>query len=118
MAPSRYSDKALAADLIVVTSPYSPYEFWLEQFSTVVRYNFDVRKASYAEQGADGFEQLDRRISATIQLEQDFIMHMKLSENEAGHYETVSLRTPNPYSSKSNPTSAPDSSALFASLFT
>lgn len=76
-APARYNDKALAADLIIVTSPYSPYKFWLEQFSTLVRYNFDVRKASLAEEGEDDFDQLDRRIGVTICLEQDFIYQMK-----------------------------------------
>ena len=116
-APARYTDKALAADLIIVTSPYSPYKFWLEQFSTLVKYNFDVRKASLAEEGEDDFDQLDRRIGVTIQLEQDFIYQMKSNENEVWHYEIVSLRTPNPYSGQNNPTSAPDSSELFISLF-
>ena len=117
-APARYTDKALAADLIIVTSPYSPYEFWLEQFSTLVKYNFDVQKASCADQGEDDFDQLDRRIGVTIQLEQDFIYQMKSNEREVGHYEIVSMRTPNPYSGQNNPTSAPDSAKLFASLFT
>ena len=117
-APARYTDKALAADLIIVTSPYSPYEFWLEQFSTLVKYNFDVQKASFADQGEDDFDQLDRRIGVTIQLEQDFIYQMKSNEREVGHYEIVSMRTPNPYSGQNNPTSAPDSAKLFASLFT
>ena len=117
-APARYNDKALAVDLIIVTSPYSPYKFWLEQFSIIVKYNFDARKMSLAEEGEDDFEQLDRRIGVTIQLEQDFIYQMKSNENEVWHYEIVSLRTPNPYSRKSNPTSALDSSKLFTSLFT
>ena len=116
-APARYTDKALAADLIIVTSPYSPYEFWLEQFSTLVKYNFDVRRASLAEEGEDDFDQLDRRIGVTIRLEQDFVYQMKSNEREVGHYEIVSLRTPNPYSGQNNPTSAPDSSELFISLF-
>lgn len=117
-APARYTDKALAADLIIVTSPYSPYEFWLEQFSTLVKYNFDVRRASLAEEGEDDFDQLDRRIGVTIRLEQDFVYQMKSNEREVGHYEIVSMRTPNPYSGQNNPTSAPDSSKLFTSLFT
>ena len=76
-APARYTDKALAADLIIVTSPYSPYKFWLEQFSIIVKYNFDARKMSLAEEGEDDFDQLDRRIGVTICLEQDFIYQMK-----------------------------------------
>ena len=116
-APARYVDKTLAADMIIITSPFSPYEFWQEQFSTIVRYNFDARKMSLAEQGKDDFDQLERRIGVTICLEQDFIYQMRASESESGHYEIVSLRTPNPYSAQNNPTSAPDSSALFTSLF-
>ena len=32
MAPARYADKALACDLIVITSPYDPRFFYEEQF--------------------------------------------------------------------------------------
>ena len=31
MAPARYADKAIAADLIIVTTPYNPMEFYCEQ---------------------------------------------------------------------------------------
>lgn len=52
MALSRYSDKPVAADLIVITSPYSPYEFFYEQGN-----NTDT----------DGFDQLERRLTAVIE---------------------------------------------------
>ena len=66
----------------------------------------------------DGFDQLERRIGVTIRLEQNFIAHVKPDPERPGVYETLSIRTPNPYSSKNSPASAPDSAKLFASLFT
>lgn len=117
-APARYVDKTLAADLILITSPYSPYAFWKEQFSTVVKNKGSATKKSLAEQGVDGFDQLARRISVTIKLDQNCIEHVKSDPDNPSVYETLSIRTPNPYSSKSSPSSAPDSAKLFASLFT
>ena len=117
-APARYVDKTLAADLILVTSPYSPYAFWKEQFSTVVKNTGSAAKKSLAEQGVDGFDQLARRISVTIKLDQNCIEHVKSDPDNPSVYKTLSIRTPNPYSSKSSPASAPDSAKLFASLFT
>ena len=117
-APARYVDKTLAADLIIVTSPYSPHKFWQEQFSTIVKNNGSVTKQSLAEQGVDGFDQLARRIGVTIKLDQNCIGHVKSDPDNPGEYKTLSSRAPNPYSSKNSPTSAPDSAKLFASLFT
>ena len=117
-APARYVDKTLAADMIIVTSPYSPHKFWQEQFSTIVKNNGSVTKQSLAERGVDGFDQLARRISVTIKLDQNCIEHVKSDPDNPSVYETLSIRTPNPYSSKSSPSSAPDSAKLFASLFT
>ena len=111
-------DKTLAADLILITSPYSPYAFWKEQFSTVVKNTGSAAKKSLAEQGVDGFDQLARRISVTIKLDQNCIEHVKSDPDNPSVYKTLSIRTPNPYSGKSNPASAPDSAKLFASLFT
>ena len=76
-APARYVDKTLAADLILVTSPYSPHAFWQEQFSAVDKNKGSAAKKSLAEQGVDGFDQLARRIGVTIQLEQNFIAACK-----------------------------------------
>ena len=52
-APSRYFDKALAADLIIITTPYSPLDFYYEVFG-------------YKVGLIDSFEQLHRRISLTL----------------------------------------------------
>lgn len=117
-APARYVDKTLAADLIIVTSPYSPYKFWDEQFSAVDKNKGSAAKKSLAERGVDGFDQLARRISVTIKLDQNCIEHVKSDPDNPSVYKTLSIRTPNPYSSKSSPASAPDSAKIFASLFT
>lgn len=58
MAPSRYSDKALACDLIIITSPYSPKR----SYDAVFPPNpYDV---GYI----DGFDQLDRRVDLTMEM--------------------------------------------------
>lgn len=60
MAPARYKDKAIACDLYIVTSPYSPYQFY---------HNLGVN-------GLDSFDQLERRILLTIQMTRDFVMQV------------------------------------------
>ena len=82
MAPSRYSDKPVAADLIVITSPYSPYEFFYEQGN-----NADT----------DGFDQLERRLAAVIEMQQREICLCQYAGN--GWYLPMPDYTrPNPYS--------------------
>lgn len=51
-APSRYHDKAIIADTIIFTSPYSPIKFFQ-------KYKLD---------NADSFKQLQRRITITIEV--------------------------------------------------
>lgn len=51
-APSRYHDKAIIADTIIFTSPYSPIQFFQ-------KYNMDNQ---------DSFKQLQRRIAITIEI--------------------------------------------------
>lgn len=62
-APSRYYDKALAVELIVITSPYNPYEFYLGE----------VPKS---QRKIDTFAQLNRRITVTMFLDMDCIYHV------------------------------------------
>lgn len=94
-APSRYYDKPLAADLILVTSPYAPYGFWTEQFNTVVKHQGRAYKQTLADQGPDGFTQLDRRVSATILVQPGTIDLVSFSEKD-GRYNVVRSRI-NPY---------------------
>ena len=94
-APSRYFDKHIAADMIIVTSPYSPYAFWLEQFTTIVKHDGYARKQSLADQGPDGFAQLERRVSATIMVQPGTIDLVSFSDSD-GRYNVLSSRV-NPY---------------------
>ena len=94
-APSRYHDKPLAADLIIVTSPYAPYGFWAEQFSVVVKHQGTAHKQTLADQGPDGFAQLERRVSATIMVQPGTIDLVAFSDKD-GCYNVLSSRV-NPY---------------------
>lgn len=73
-APSRYHDKAIIANTIIFTSPYSPIQFF-------EKYKLDNN---------DSFNQLQRRITAVIQITDKQIIQLvtqtkpttKLSQNE------------------------------------
>lgn len=60
-AASRYRDKAIIADTIIFTSPYSPIQFFL-------KYKLDNN---------DSFNQLQRRISTTIKLTKKQIIQLE-----------------------------------------
>lgn len=74
LAPSRYHDKAIIADTIILTSPYSPIQFFL-------KYKLDNN---------DSFKQLQRRITITIEVTNKQIIQLtphtkptvKLTSNE------------------------------------
>lgn len=73
-APSRYHDKAIIADTIIFTSPYSPIHFF-------TKYKLDNN---------DNFKQLQRRITLTLEVTDKQIIQLipqtkptiKLSQNE------------------------------------
>lgn len=101
MAPSRYSDKALAADTIIITSPFSPLEFYWAQFSDTCNQ-------------IDSFAQLDRRISLTVQMQQASIDLVTYDEH-TGSYITVNTR-PNPYSQQARPAPQDGAEKLFEKM--
>lgn len=88
MAPSRYADKSLACDLVIITTPYSPYEFYQELGAEV---NGEI----------DCFDQLWRRISLVIRMEQDFMATMTIDEH--GFHTVPGTRVTNAYSQASRP---------------
>lgn len=102
MAPSRYADKALAADLIIITTPYSPYSFYCAQFSD------NTSKT-------DSFGQLQRRITLTIQMQQASIDLMEYDAQTCTY--TPSSTRPNPYSQQARPTPQNSATALFDKMF-
>lgn len=89
MAPSRYADKSLACDLVIITTPYSPDEFYLEL------------GAEQVDKEIDCFDQLWRRISLTIHMEQNFMATMTIDEH--GFHTVPGTRVTNAYSQASRP---------------
>lgn len=91
MAPARYADKAIAADLIIVTTPYNPMEFYCEQVrgATVGRPNDDI----------DGFGQLERRLSLVVEMRQKEICLSEFRVELGTYWPADGSSWPNPYSS-------------------
>lgn len=91
MAPARYADKAIAADLIIVTTPYNPMEFYREQVrgATVGRPNDDI----------DGFGQLERRLSLVVEMQQKEICLSEFRVELGTYWPADGSSRPNPYSS-------------------
>ena len=91
MAPARYADKAIAADLIIVTTPYNPMEFYCEQVrgATVGRPNDDI----------DGFGQLERRLSLVVEMQQKEICLSEFRVELGTYWPADGSSRPNPYSS-------------------
>lgn len=91
MAPSRYSDKAIAADLVIVTTPYSPLEFYGEQMR---------RSATYRPQNdVDGFGQLERRLSVVAEMQTREICLFEFRHDLDGYWPVEGSSRTNPYSS-------------------
>jgi len=85
MAPSRFTDKAIACNVWVITSPYNPYQFY---------------KGYTLSESFDSFEQLLRRITVTIKMTKDFIEEM-FFDDESRDFLEIPFKTKfNPYSFK------------------
>jgi len=99
MAPSRYSDKALACDLIIITTPYSPFEYYgeLNDLSTSF---------------VDSFEQLYRRITLTMVMSETEIMVAHYDEKQYKYVPDPTTSRPNPYSAKSRGTMVTNNKAV------
>lgn len=80
MAPSRYHDKSLACDLIIITSPYNPVAFYRELFKTTPIHS------------VDSLEQLLRRITLTIEMD-DLSIKAVEYDMESGVYKAVKNAT-------------------------
>ena len=103
MAPARYSDKALACDLIIITSPYDPFHF----YSQILHLNKLV----------DTFGQLHRRISLTVRMTQSEILTMKYNEKLKIYMPDSKSSRPNPYSAASWPPMTTSSEDIYNSMF-
>lgn len=85
-APSRYFDKALAADVVIITTPYYPYSFYSQMFTNPIQMKNDP------------FSQFNRRISMTIECTDDLICEVNMAYY--GTKEGIIKSRPNPYSEK------------------
>lgn len=103
-APSRYFDKALAAEMIIITTPYDPLQFYYEVFS----YKFDL---------IDNFEQLHRRISLTINMTDTEILAATYDSNKQCYVTDPASSHPNPYSTASRPPMVISAEDIYKSMF-
>lgn len=100
MAPSRYTDKALACDLIIVTTPFNPLKY----------YN------SYQAQQTDRFDQLLRRITLTIKMTGREIHAVEYRATTESFEEVAGTSRPNPYSQAQRPAPKVDAMELYKAM--
>ena len=79
-APSRYHDKAILADMIIITTPLDPYEFY-QKLARL--YEMNVYQ--------DSFQQLARRLTK--------VLHVSTNEIETMERLTMNGQLTNTYSS-------------------
>lgn len=72
LVPSRYYDKALTAEYLFITSPYSPLELYQEAFGGKDR--------------TDSFEQLNRRLDTVLQVTDDLIYPMAFDKTDQTYH--------------------------------
>ncbi len=108
MAPSRYNDKPLACDLILITSPYDPEEIYCQLFS------------NSSEDSVDGLEQLLRRITLTIEMDASHIRAVEYDREKKTYCAVDNAEKENSYSKQNREKACPasDPKDLFESLFT
>ena len=112
MAPCRYNDKALACDLIIITTPYMPVEF----------YNALFPAKAMSPNHIDSLDQLVRRISVTIEMTGKKIQAMQFRlcpyNPTEGYYWTIpGTERPNPYSGLARPTPPNQAEDIYNSMF-
>ncbi|MBD5549181.1 MAG: hypothetical protein HDQ97_17645 [Lachnospiraceae bacterium] len=107
MAPSRYSDKPLVCDLILITSPYDPVEFYWQLFR---RFTPNI---------IDGLEQLLRRITLTIEMDENHIRAVEYDRKEKIYLPVGDAEKENSYSKKYREKDCPASTLkdLFEDMF-
>ncbi len=106
MAPARYSDKALACDTIIITSPYDP-----------VAYYFAIKGINCV----DSFHQLLRRIELIVTMDANYMYPVHFNVNAVNYYggrlePMPGMATPNPYHKNDAGNSADNAVALFRDI--
>ena len=106
MAPCRYNDKALACDLIIITTPFMPTEFYAKLFPSVQGMDY-----------TDSMFQLVRRISVTIEMTGQKIQAMRFKLAHGWYWPIPGTERPNPYSVLSRPTPPNYDMDIYNSMF-
>lgn len=101
-APSRFRDKAIACEVIIITSPYSAFDFYMESF-----------RGQDPKQIIDSFEQLNRRIALNIHMDSDYIFARKFNPTFKQYDVIKGTKKKNPYSSKKRPAPSVNAVALY-----
>ena len=103
MAPSRYTDKAIACDLIIITTPFDPLSFYQKEFGS--------------EPGVsrvDSFDQLLRRLTLVMYMTDDVME--AVTYNFYGFQFIPGTVVKNPYSAKNRPAPKVDGMAIYRSI--
>lgn len=103
MAPSRYYDKALACDLIIITSPYNPWEFYVKIFGD-------------KDKNVDKFEQLLRRIELTVRLTDANISMVKYDGGKKIYEEMPGSSRKNLYSAAGRPKAVAAGEGIYSAM--
>ncbi|MDW8745662.1 Rep family protein [Streptococcus suis] len=86
MASSRYFDKPIMANIFVITSPYSPYDFFLE-----------LRKSRHINAQVDSYQQLMRRLTLVLEVSKQFIEMYNYDKHLGLFLKNGKQKLPNPY---------------------
>ena len=111
MAPARYADKAIACDLILITSPYDPVNFYKVQMGVG---NSMIYPSS---QLMDKLDQLLRRIAVTVMMTQEYIYNAEYDPIYKRYEPVPTSARPNPYSSTARPAPTNNLADVYNSLF-
>lgn len=82
MIPSRYQDKALTANMIFITSPYSPRQLY---------------DALFPDRSIDSFYQLERRLDTVILVDRDKLHLMAYDKEQASYHPVPHHSLDNPF---------------------
>lgn len=86
-APSRYFDKVLTADLLIITTVYNPKEF----------YQRIIKSDKHFDEKIDSYYQLARRLGLVLFLAKDYMQVSFFDESHQNFVLDNSSKEPNPY---------------------
>lgn len=111
MLPARYNDKALACDLIIITTPFNPIAFYHQIFG------YDAYHINRFG-NTDSFDQLLRRISLVIEMNEYWINAMEFDRKQSNFAPVQGASKKNIYSALNrNAQNKVNCVDLFNSLF-